>query len=134
MVVELIRRSLIGLGYSAILTFVILAIMTYQDVQVPVSVIWKNTTGGMVMGIYFGCASLIFEREEWSPLKKTIIHFLLSIAIWLPLAFWMGWVPLQLTSILIGIGSFIVVYLLFWFGSYWYFKRIENEMNHSVRK
>ena len=134
MIVEIVRRSIIGLGFSAIITFAILTVMTVQDVEVPISVIWKNILGGMVMGIYFGGASLIFDIEEWSPLKKTAIHFLISIIIWLPLAIWMGWVPFEFVTILIGIGIFIVVYLLFWYGSYLYFKRIENEMNHSVKK
>lgn len=134
MLVEMIRRSMLGLGFSAIFVFVALTIMTLQDVQVPIFIVWKNTLGGMAMGIYFGIASLIFDNEEWSPLKKTIIHFLLSIFIWVPLAIWMGWVPLELVAILIGIGVFIMTYLLFWYGSYLYFKRIENEMNNCVKK
>lgn len=134
MIVEIVRRSLIGLGFTAIFTFAILTVMTLKDVQVPISIVWKNTLGGMVMGVYFGSASLIFDIEKWSPLKKTAIHFLISIIIWLPLAIWMGWLPLELVSILAGIGIFIVVYLLFWYGSYLYFKRIENEMNQSVKK
>ncbi|MEK3937620.1 DUF3021 domain-containing protein [Sporosarcina sp. FSL W7-1349] len=134
MIVEVARRSLIGLGYTAIITFSILTAMMFQDVQVPISEIWRNTLGGMAMGIYFGGASLIFEIEEWSPLKKTAFHYLISIIIWLPLGIWMGWLPLQLVPILIGIGTFSVVYLLFWYGSYLYFKRMENEMNHSVKK
>lgn len=134
MIVEMARRSLIGLGYTAILTFVILTIMTLQDIQVPVPTIWKNMSGSMIMGIYFGSASLILDLEEWSPMKKTAVHFLISILIWLPLALWMGWLPLELAPILFGIGMFVIVYLLFWYGSYWYFKRIENQMNHSVKK
>ncbi|NEU30732.1 DUF3021 domain-containing protein [bacterium LRH843] len=134
MIVEIIRRSMLGLGFTAIFTFAILTVMTLQDVQVPVSTVWKNMLGSMVMGVYFGSSSLIFDIEKWSPLKKTTIHFLISILIWLPLAIGMGWLPLELIYILVGIGVFVVTYLLFWYGSYFYFKRIENEMNHSVKK
>lgn len=134
MIFEAMRRSLIGLGFTAIFTFIILTGMTLQDVQIPISTVWQNMLGSMVMGIYFGSASLIFDIEEWSPLKKTAIHFLISITVWLPLAIWMGWLPSEVITILIGIAIFIVVYLLFWSGAYLYFKRIENEMNHSVKR
>ena len=134
MIAEMMRRSLLGLGFTAIITFAFLTVMTVQDIEVPVSIIWKNMLGSMVMGIYFGCASLIFDREKWSPLKRTVIHFLLSVIVWLPLAIWMGWVPFEFLTILIGIVTFIIAYLLFWYGSYLYFKKIENEMNHSIKR
>lgn len=134
MIVEIARRSMLGLGFAAIITFATLTVMTIQDVQVPISTVWKNMSGSMAMGLYFGIASLIFDLEEWSPLKKTTIHFLISIIIWLPLAIWIGWIPLKLEYILIGVGMFIITYLVFWYGSYLYFKRIETEMNDSVRK
>lgn len=130
----MMRRSLLGLGFTAIFTFVILTVMTVQEVEVSVSIVWKNMLGSMVMGIYFGCASLIFDHEEWSPLKKTMTHFLISIIVWLPLAIWLGWLPFQWVTILIGIGIFIIMYVLFWYGTYLYFKKIETEMNHSVKK
>ncbi|WP_428910038.1 DUF3021 domain-containing protein [Niallia sp. Krafla_26] len=134
MIVEMVRRSMLGLGFAAIFTFAILTVMMLQDVQVSIPIVWKNMLGSMVMGIYFGCASLIFDIEDWSPLKRTVVHFLISVITWLALAIYMGWVPFELSTILIGIGIFIVVYLLFWYGSYLYFKRIENEMNNSVKK
>ncbi|WP_338470729.1 DUF3021 domain-containing protein [Niallia sp. XMNu-256] len=134
MIIEMMRRSLLGLGFTAIFTFVILTVMTVQEVEVSVSIVWKNMLGSMVMGIYFGCASLIFDHEEWSPLKKTMTHFLISIIVWLPLAIWLGWLPFQWVTILIGIGIFIIMYVLFWYGTYLYFKKIETEMNHSVKK
>jgi len=134
MIVEMIRRSMFGLGFSAIFTFAILTIMMMQDIQAPIPIVWKNMLGGMIMGVYFGSASLIFDLEKWSPLKKTVIHFIISIIVWLPIAMWIGWLPMELIPILTGIISFLVMYLLFWYGSYLYFKRIENEMNHSVKK
>ena len=133
MIVEMIRRSIFTLGFTAIITFVFLTVMVIQDMQVPVATIWENMLGSMVMAIYFGASSLLFEME-WSPLKQTVIHFLLSIGIWLPIALFIGWLPLAPLPILLGIGIFIVVYLLFWYGSYVYFKKVENEMNNSVKR
>ncbi|MBD8070668.1 DUF3021 domain-containing protein [Bacillus sp. PS06] len=134
MIVEMIRRSFIGLGFTAIFTFAILTFMMVRDVQASVSVVWLNMLGSMVMGIYFGSSSLIFETENWSPLKQTIVHFVVSLLVWFPLAMFMKWLPLELLPILLGIGIFIAIYLVFWFGSYVYFKYVASEMNHSLRK
>ncbi|WP_035666057.1 DUF3021 domain-containing protein [Halalkalibacter akibai] len=132
--IEAVRRSILGLGFSAVFTFVALTIMMLQDVQVSVSIIWMNMLGSMVMGIYFGVSSMIFDVDHWSPLKQTTIHFLLSISVWLPLAMLIGWLPFNVIPIIVGIGSFIVVYVIFWSGSYFYFKRLEHEMNQSVKR
>ncbi|WP_085991264.1 DUF3021 domain-containing protein [Oceanobacillus senegalensis] len=132
MIIEVLRRSLVGLGFSAIITFAFLTVMVIQDLQFSVYIIWRNVLGGMVMGVYFGTASLVYEIEKWSPLKQTVVHFVLSVSIWLSLAIWMGWV--LLFPLLLGIGSFMVIYILFWCGSYLYFKRIESELNSSIKK
>lgn len=52
MLMELIKRSFIGLGFAAIITFVFLTWMTIEQIDVPVGVIWKNMLGSMIMGIY----------------------------------------------------------------------------------
>lgn len=134
MVVELARRSLLGLGFTAIFTFAALTAMMMQDLQVPVPIIWKNMLGSMIMAIYFGSSSLLFDIEEWSPLKQTSIHFVLSLLLWLPLAVWMEWLPLKLYPVLAGVGSFILVYLIFWVSFFLYFKKLEKEMNNSMKK
>src|SRR5690554_2616719 len=134
MMAEVMRRSMLGLGFAAIITFIVLTVLMVQDVEVPVSIIWKNMLGSMIMGLCFGGASFIFDLEEWSPLKRTILHFFISIFVWIPLAMWIGWVPLKISSILIGIGTFILTYVVFWYVFYLYFKRIEEEMNHTVKR
>jgi phosphatidylserine synthase len=132
--VDALRRSFIGLGFTAIFTFAALTFLMMQDIQAPVTEIWKNMLGSMVMGVYFGAASKLFDNDEWSPLKQTAVHFFLSLSIWFPLALYIGWLPFHLLPIIMGIGIFIVVYLIFWFTFYAYFKRLENEMNNTVRR
>lgn len=133
MFVEIVRRSMMGLGFAAMVTFAILTMVMVQNVDVPVSIVWKNMLGSMVLGMYFGTASLIFDYEAWSPLRQTIVHFMLSVSTWLLLALYMGWLPLAVIPIMTGIGIFIMIYLLFWIGAYWYFKKTESEMNRAIR-
>lgn len=134
MVVNLVKRSFIGLGFSAIITFIALTILLQSEQNIPISVIWSNMLSSMILGIYYGCSSFIFEIEKWSPLKQTIIHFILSFAIWLPIAIITGWVPLNLSTIFIGVIIFTVLYLLTWYGHFLYFKKVENDMNNLLKK
>lgn len=134
MVIEGMRRSIIGLGFTAIFTFAILTVITMKNIQVPVSTIWLNMLGSILLGIYFGIGSLIFEVEDWSPLKQTIVHFGLSIFIWLPIALLIGWIPMNGLSILFGIVIFIITYVIFWLAIYSYLKKQESNMNHSLKK
>ncbi|RIW32043.1 DUF3021 domain-containing protein [Bacillus salacetis] len=132
--IDVLRRSLIGLGFTALFTFTALTILKLQDIDAAVSDIWLSMLGSMVMGIYFGASSKLFEVDQWSPLKQTSIHFVISIFIWFPLALYIGWLPFNLIPIVVGIGGFIVVYLIFWFAFYTYFKKVESEMNDSVKR
>ncbi|GEL78448.1 DUF3021 domain-containing protein [Tenuibacillus multivorans] len=129
---EAMRRSIVGLGFAAIVTFVALTIMMVIEFEATVPEVWKNMLGSMLIGVFFGVASLIFENESWSPLKHTVIHFILSIGIWLPLALFLGWVPIGVWPILIAIGMFIVFYSLFWLGARLYFIKQEKEMNEKI--
>ncbi|MDG5788534.1 DUF3021 domain-containing protein [Evansella sp. AB-P1] len=134
MVFEGVRRSMIGLGFSAIFVFSFLTYFTMSGLDISTSVIWKNMLGSILMGIYFGSASLLFEIEEWSPLKQTSIHFILSISIWLPLSIIIGWVPFEVLPILIGITVFVITYIIFWIGTRFYLIKLEKEMNSTIRK
>lgn len=134
LVIEVLKRSMTGLGIATIITFSFFTIMVIQDIQVPTFIIWKNMLGAIVMGLYFGNASLLFEIEKWSPLKQTVIHFLLSIVVWLPITIWLGWLPFNWLALLIGITGFLLVYILFWFSSFLYFKKLESEMNGSIKR
>lgn len=134
MMVKVMGRSFVGLGFAAIITFVALTIFMMQGMEVPVAILWRNMFGSLLMGVYFGAASLIFEIENWSPLKQTVIHFFISLMVWLPIGLYLGWIPFDIVSLLIAVVLFVVTYMIFWFSTKLYFMKIAKEMNHSVRK
>ncbi|WP_054634855.1 DUF3021 domain-containing protein [Thalassobacillus sp. C254] len=130
--IEVIRRGFAGLGFAGIFTFAALTIMMIQGIEASVSTIWLNMLGSILMGVYFGCASFIYEIESWSPLKQTTVHFMVSVGLWLPLAIFIGWLPFSVMPVLIGLLLFIVVYAIFWQGTKLYLQRLANEMNDTV--
>lgn len=130
---EIIKRIWVGFGFASVITFVALSLLVLQQVDTSVYEVWQHMLGSLVMGAYFGVASFIFEQERWSPLIQTVAHFSLSILVWLPLALFLGWVPLGWWTIIIGVFSFTVVYCLFWIGSTLYFKSVLKQLNQMVK-
>lgn len=134
MLFKIVKRSFEGLGLACLITFVALTVFTIQDIEVPVAEVWVYMLGSMILGVYFGVASLIFEIEKWSPLKQASVHFVLSVILWFFVAFLMaGWVPFTPLSIMLSFCIFVLIYVFFWFGFRAYFKKIEADLNDSMK-
>lgn len=86
-----------------------------------------------LIGVMFTYGNLIFTDTDWSITKQTIVHFLLMLLIFLPLAILAGWFPLDLASIGSFIVIFIVVYIAMWFGTYQSNKKMINEINQKLK-
>lgn len=134
MIIEVLKRSIIGIAFGAISTFIALTIMKFNNIEGTISEVWLHMLASFILGIYYGLSSFIFENNRWSPLKKTIIHFSLSIVVYFLIAFPVGWVPLHPLAIVLSIFIFIVIYVLFWSGYYLYYKKVEASMNAQLKK
>ncbi|MGD6817903.1 DUF3021 domain-containing protein [Metabacillus sp. 84] len=134
MMIQIVKRSLTGLGFSSLFTFAALSVFMGMDVSITVTGLWKHMLGSMVVGIYFGVSSLIFEFEKWSLLKQMVIHFTLSVAAYFTVAVFSGWFPLTWFGAVIAFVSFVIVYFIIWFSIYSYMKKMESSLNSSLRK
>jgi len=134
MKIEILKRAMFGIAYGGISTFIALTVLMILEINPPVSQIWLYTLAGFMIGIYFGVASFIFEIDHWSPLKTTVIHFLLSIVFYFMIALSIGWIPFTLTAIIISIFIFTAVYCVYWLGYRTYYKRVEDNLNKNLQK
>lgn len=134
MIAEVVKRCFFGLSFSAVFTFIALTVLTFQQMEVEVSLIWLHMLGSMLMGIYFGAASLLYDIEAWSPLKQTTIHFILSVLVFFSIALFVGWIPLQIAPIIIGFSIFVVTYIIFWLATSSYLNKMTAEMNNSLKR
>lgn len=134
MIIELVKRSLIGIGIGSIISFFILTILLIQSMDASIGEIWRNLLASMLVGMYFSVSSMIFESEKSSLLKQTILHFSLTLLIILPVFILAGWIPFTLWSTVIGLILFVIIYLMVWISIYSYYKRLEKSMNESITK
>lgn len=129
---RIVERIWIGFGFSGIVNFIAVTILMANGVDVEMAALWGNMLGSMIMGVYFSVASLIFEKESWSPLKQTCIHLTISLAVFYTLAGVVGWVPFEWKALLISTTMFITIYFVFWFFIGLYLKRMTSELNKNV--
>src|SRR5690625_5253098 len=134
MIIEALKRSILGIAFGGFITFLALTIMKFSNTEVSVSEMWVNMLCSMILGIYFGLISFVFEHKEWSPLKKTVIHFSAAIVVFLLIAIPVGWIPFHFTYIFWGILIFALIYGLYWVSFLLYFKKVEDSMNEQLVK
>ncbi|MCT1905058.1 DUF3021 domain-containing protein [Oceanobacillus sojae] len=134
MILEALKRSVVGIAFGGILTFIALTIMKLNEYEAGVSEIWMHMGASMLLGIYFGISSLIFGDSGSNLVKKSIIHFLLSYSVWLIIAGMVGWIPLNAPVVIGSSLSFSLLYLLNWFGWFLYFKKVETTLNNHLHK
>ena len=134
MAYKLFVRSASGFAWAGLITFIALTFLMANDINPPIFTVWLYMLASILLGIYFGVASLIFEHDDWSPLKKTVIHFCLSVIIYFTIALTVGWIPLTVWPIVFSLLVFVLIYVIFWYGFNLYYKSIANSLNESLKK
>ncbi|WP_414049131.1 DUF3021 domain-containing protein [Macrococcus animalis] len=86
-----------------------------------------------LIGVLFTYGNLIFTDTDWSITKQTVVHFLLMLLLFLPLAILAGWFPLELGSIASFVIIFIVIYIAMWFATYQNNKKMIHEINSKLK-
>lgn len=123
-----------GIAWGGIVTFIAITLLMINNINPDISTLWLYMLASMFFGVYFGLSSFIFMLQHWSPLKQTIVHFILSISVYYTIALPLGWVPINPRAILYSSLMFILVYALFWSGYTIYYKKIEVSLNKSLNK
>ncbi|PAV30504.1 hypothetical protein CIL05_05210 [Virgibacillus profundi] len=133
MILEIIKRSMIGIAIGGIFTFIALTIMKFNGFESTVSEIWMHMGASFLIGIYFGISSLIFGNDDSNMLQKTVIHLIASLTVWYIIALSVGWIPFTIVSIIISTLIFILMYMLNWAGYYLYYKKVEASLNEHLQ-
>ena len=134
MINEIIKRSIIGIAFGGFFTFIAITIMKFLHLQSTVDEIWLHMSASLILGIYFGISSFILDSNIGSPLKKTVIHFCLSLIVYLCIALPVGWVPSTAFYIFMGVVLFTIIYILFWTGAYLYYRKQAITMNEHLQQ
>ena len=85
-----------------------------------------------IIGTTFAATTVIFEMDNWSLLRQTILHFIIVSIVMYIAGFLCGWFPHTVVSTLIWFGVFVVVYLIFWICFSMYYKNKVKKINEAL--
>lgn len=115
----LIKTAILRGIIPLIIMTIISIIMKYQGID-PFQV-----RGTFIVGIIIAsvaAASVIYEIENWSLFKQSVIHFLIMLVTVLPLLYISGWYKLNSVLDYVKVfGIFLFVGIVLWTISYFIF-------------
>lgn len=85
-----------------------------------------------LIGMSFGCCSVIMELERWSMVKQAVVHFALTAVVWIPVSvFCWGLGRYRSTLVSVGISLF-VTYAVTWIIRIAHCRREVRKINQRI--
>jgi Protein of unknown function (DUF3021). len=86
-----------------------------------------------VLGFACATASAIYEIENWSITRQTVVHFLLVSVSSLPIALCCRWISYTVPSVLSYFTEFALIYFIIWLAQRWYWRRRIEQINAKIQ-
>jgi len=87
-----------------------------------------------VIGGSFAATSVIWNLENWSLQKQTVIYFSINAIVSLSIAYLLGWMVPSVSGFILYFSIFIAIFLVIWILIYSYNRNIIKKMNQELVK
>lgn len=135
MIKELLKRGIIGAAIGVFINqiiFVIISSFYGFSGTVDVRMMVNNFVIASLLGFAIAAASIVFSIENWSVLKKTIIHFIIMSAAYFPASVLGNWMPENISGKVGYVIVFALIYVLIWFAYKIYWTKKISELNKQL--
>ena len=144
---EVLRRSAVGAVFGVTLSQLIVIIISLciadgnfyavvpsltERMTSEVSAAIVQTACSFLYGAVFGGMSMVWELDNWSILKQTIVHFSVVSVVTMPIAYVTEWMHHSILGAIIYFAIFGVSYVFIWLSQYIAIKKRIDEMNKKV--
>jgi len=144
---QILLRSLLGaplgLTISTIVTIVISLIVGdgayhavapefVSDCGGELNAVIAQAVLSLIYGAAWGGASVVFELDEWSILKQTLVHLGVCSAASFPIAYFARWMPHGWKPVLLYVAAFFGVYFVIWLAQYIPLRRRVKRINDTL--
>lgn len=85
-------------------------------------------------GAVWGGVSVIWEKDEWSILRQTLTHLLITSAGTFPFAWLMHWMEHSIVGALGYFGIYFVIYFVIWISQYMAIRKKLKQINQRIRE
>ena len=90
-------------------------------------------TGGL-LGFVGNGGSVVYEIEDWGILKPTTIHFGVTMAVYVFVGLFNGWLtPYHSFQNVIQVVSMLLAYVAIWLSQYLIYRKEIREMNRDIK-
>lgn len=93
-----------------------------------------QTACALIYGAMWSGISVIWEIDEWSILKQSCIHFLISSIMTFPIAYFTRWMQHTLVGMLSYFGTFAAIYIFIWLSLYLSMRKKIMQLNSKVKE
>lgn len=144
---KVFQRGLLGfplgvfIGYIITILISLFAADGYYSPCVPAlvdqfsseisAVVFQTVLCGL-LGVSFGAASVIWEKDNWSILKQTGIYFLVVSITMLPIAYFTHWMEHSISGVFVYIGIFVAIFVFMWAVQYFIWKDKIKSINKKM--
>lgn len=143
----IVKRSLLGAVIGVFISHVIAIIVSLcigdgafyavvpqltESTGSELNAVLLQTVCSVLYGAVFAGVSVVWELDNWSILKQTVVHFLVVSIATLPVAYVTQWMHHSVLGMIIYFGIFAVIYAFIWFGQYMAVKSNIIQMNTKV--
>ncbi len=140
MLKKIIRNILYGISWGCVVSCVVGMIGT-----MCMGNAWFTESGhsyaaqvlaAMIVGIGWVLPSIVYENDRLALGIQMLIHFVIGFGVYFPTAFFMGWIPgnMSLGGILLEMLFMAVISLVIWFCYYLYYYREAKRVNAKLKK
>ena len=128
----------IAYGFSILVLFLTVAVLINPNFlrKISANYFLLNVICSGIVGMGFSVPSLIYENNRISRGLQVLIHLGTGFAIYIPTAFFAGWIPTAAgfiavsVSLLISVAFALLIWLCFWL----YHKNEANVMNKKIKE
>ncbi|WP_313893403.1 DUF3021 domain-containing protein [Psychrobacillus sp.] len=127
-------RSMVGIFFGAFIAVILTnsVVLFSENDTLDGQLFLKNSLGSIFCGWFFTVSPLYFENQNLSLARQTVLHFITVSILSFVLSFGIGWLPFNLTSVLLAIAFFLCFYAVIWITFYLYFKRQMKKLNAEI--
>ena len=126
----------IGWGFTVLVVYLTIGVIISSDFLASIAPddFIKYVICSAVVGLGFSVPSLIYYNERISRILQVIIHLGTGFAIYIPVAFFAGWIPTAYGAIAVALSLLcaVVFSLLVWFCFALYYRKQAQEINRKI--
>ena len=126
----------IGWGFTVLVVYLTIGVIISSDFLASIAPdeFIKYVICSAVVGLGFSVPSLIYYNERISRIFQVIIHLGTGFAIYVPVAFFAGWIPTAYGAIAVALSLLcaVVFSLLVWFCFALYYRKQAEEINRKI--